>query len=233
MTIHKNDPRLTAYALGELDPAEHGQVEALLRSSPEASLLVAQIRQQASELRLEFSSEAVPARVLPSRPLSDYKRFFYFGGAGVVMAAIVSLSFLGGGVLNRGGESQRRAKVILDPPSSVEVSAEFPDVKIDLDGRDARISADLDALLVRSAVQSHSGDVRRCFSAAKSDVMDGIINIEMRIDREGRVDRVVVGENTMRSGVLADCLVEGFKGWRFPKAVSDSGDVVYPVRFFH
>lgn len=35
MTFDPNDPRLTAYLLGELDPADCAEVESMLQDSPE------------------------------------------------------------------------------------------------------------------------------------------------------------------------------------------------------
>ena len=35
MTFDPNDPRLTSYVLGELEPAEQAEVEAMLDDSPE------------------------------------------------------------------------------------------------------------------------------------------------------------------------------------------------------
>ncbi|HZW31643.1 MAG TPA: von Willebrand factor type A domain-containing protein [Isosphaeraceae bacterium] len=48
MTFDPNDPRLTAYLLGELDPADCAEVESMLQDSPEG-------RQAAEEIRLTVS----------------------------------------------------------------------------------------------------------------------------------------------------------------------------------
>lgn len=59
MTFDPDDPRLTAFALGELDEADRAAVESLLATSPEASRFVAEVRQTArilaESLRLEPS----------------------------------------------------------------------------------------------------------------------------------------------------------------------------------
>ena len=44
MTFDPNDPRLTAYVLGELEPAERAEVEAMLDDSPECRQAVDEIR---------------------------------------------------------------------------------------------------------------------------------------------------------------------------------------------
>jgi len=61
MSFDANDPRLTAYALDELDDAERAEVEKLLEQSPEARAAVEEIRQTAELLTGEFANEPVAA----------------------------------------------------------------------------------------------------------------------------------------------------------------------------
>jgi Ca-activated chloride channel family protein len=59
MNIDANDPRLTAYALGELkDEKERAEIEKLVNESPELSKLVEEIRQTAGFLTNMLHSEA-------------------------------------------------------------------------------------------------------------------------------------------------------------------------------
>ena len=60
MTLQPDDPRLTAYALGELDAAEASAVEADLAADPAAAAAVEEIRKLAGELRTELAAEAAP-----------------------------------------------------------------------------------------------------------------------------------------------------------------------------
>jgi Ca-activated chloride channel family protein len=53
-----NDPRLTAYALGELDPADASDVEALIHESPEARAYIEEIRNTAEQLTSGFATTA-------------------------------------------------------------------------------------------------------------------------------------------------------------------------------
>jgi Ca-activated chloride channel homolog len=57
MIFDTDDPRLTAYALGELDPASHREIEDLLASSDEARRHVEEIRQTARWLAEELQKE--------------------------------------------------------------------------------------------------------------------------------------------------------------------------------
>jgi len=61
MIFDTNDPRLTAYALGEIDPAERSEIEQLLADCEEARNYVAEIRQTAQWLAAELQKE--PATV--------------------------------------------------------------------------------------------------------------------------------------------------------------------------
>ncbi|MGC3959736.1 MAG: von Willebrand factor type A domain-containing protein [Verrucomicrobiota bacterium] len=60
MNNFSDDPRLTAYALGELPPAEQAEVEALLANNPEAQKWVDEVRQTATRLVGELQSEPTP-----------------------------------------------------------------------------------------------------------------------------------------------------------------------------
>ncbi len=60
MTIHSNDPRLTAYALGEIDEAERAELEAVLSERADLRDEVEAIRAVAGELRAELSHEPAP-----------------------------------------------------------------------------------------------------------------------------------------------------------------------------
>jgi len=64
MPILPDDPRLTAYALGELDEIERTQFESELLDSPEGQRAVVEIRQTADLLRRELAAEAVPSDVV-------------------------------------------------------------------------------------------------------------------------------------------------------------------------
>ncbi|MFT3868552.1 MAG: von Willebrand factor type A domain-containing protein [Nibricoccus sp.] len=60
-----DDPRLTAYALGELDAAEHVAVEAALKDNPAAQATVAQIRALSGDLSAALAKEPLPFVVPP------------------------------------------------------------------------------------------------------------------------------------------------------------------------
>lgn len=60
MTIDTNDPRLTAYALNELEEADRAEIERLLAESPAARAEVEAIRAAAARLSNELAAEPLP-----------------------------------------------------------------------------------------------------------------------------------------------------------------------------
>lgn len=60
MKTNLDDPKLTAYALGELEGEERTAIEALLANSPEARQRVDEIRQTAQKLETELKKESCP-----------------------------------------------------------------------------------------------------------------------------------------------------------------------------
>jgi len=67
MRILPDDPRLTAYALGEMEPAEQAAIEAALTESPEARAELEEIRRAAALLSDELRSETAPALTASQR----------------------------------------------------------------------------------------------------------------------------------------------------------------------
>ncbi|MFQ5734732.1 MAG: von Willebrand factor type A domain-containing protein, partial [Planctomycetaceae bacterium] len=67
MTNYHDDPRLTAYVLGELSPGETAEVEALLAESADARAAVEEIRGVSNQLSDRLAAEAAPALTLAQR----------------------------------------------------------------------------------------------------------------------------------------------------------------------
>lgn len=74
-----DDPRLTAYALGELDPTEVKAVEQLLAASPAAQCALQEIRELAGLLTSELRDEPAPA-------LTETQRAAILGGSAAMPA---------------------------------------------------------------------------------------------------------------------------------------------------
>jgi anti-sigma factor RsiW len=65
MSFDADDVRLTAYALGELDPAGCAAVEAMLRDDPEAESFVAGIREVVWPTSSASKRRAAPSSTTP------------------------------------------------------------------------------------------------------------------------------------------------------------------------
>jgi Ca-activated chloride channel homolog len=96
MKLDPNDPRLTAYALGELDEAEQEAIERDLAHSEAARQTVVEIRATAELLREEFSNE--PGLQLSEAQRSLVERKVQAGKRRVSFAASRSL-YAGGALL--------------------------------------------------------------------------------------------------------------------------------------
>ena len=92
MNFDPDDPRLSALALGELEPAEAVEMEAMLAGSPEAWAAVEEIRAAARVLTASLAREAAPSldaprkRAIESR-LKSRRRARLVAGLGTLAAA--------------------------------------------------------------------------------------------------------------------------------------------------
>ena len=103
MKITPNDPRLTAYALGELDAADRAAIELELQHSPECRHAVEQIQITTAQLTEEFRTEELPAlthaqqrairtEFTPPQPSTfSWARLLFYGGAVAVAVLFIAL----------------------------------------------------------------------------------------------------------------------------------------------
>src|SRR3954463_12327387 len=100
---HQDDPRLTAYALGELSASEREQLEAILRDDDSARQIVEEIRATAGLLSSELASQKSDAGLTeaqretiapnPTQPRrSPRARFVTYLASGLAAAAVVALA---------------------------------------------------------------------------------------------------------------------------------------------
>ena len=86
-----DDPKLTAFALGELDEAEESRIARAVTESPEAQRLVDEMRELSAALKNEFASELksekAPANVIDFRD----DPWFWSIGRPLALAAVVAL----------------------------------------------------------------------------------------------------------------------------------------------
>ena len=76
MKLNPDDPKITAYALGELSFEEAAQMEKAIAESPEARAEVEQTRELTATLRDEFRAELREAKPRSIMPLSSARSFW-------------------------------------------------------------------------------------------------------------------------------------------------------------
>ncbi len=95
----RDDPRLTAYALGELAPEERAAVEALLERDPEARRFVAELKSAGEALAAGFAAEKAPGLTEAQRRRIMARRGVKrFGIAWRVAAAAAVVAVVAGGI---------------------------------------------------------------------------------------------------------------------------------------
>lgn len=105
MKLSADDPKLTAYALGELDAVEAAEVERELQASPELRQAVEEIREASDWLKKELAAEEFPARIpeqrkavegSPSNVVPLHRRVWQkAAGFAAIAAAIVLGAWIG------------------------------------------------------------------------------------------------------------------------------------------
>jgi anti-sigma factor RsiW len=102
--LSPDDPRLTAYALGELDPAEAAAVAAAVRADPALEAEVEAIRRCGADLTAALATEPLPIAVpmtpprprprLPARRWNPFPQLYYVAGglAAAGVAVLVALN---------------------------------------------------------------------------------------------------------------------------------------------
>src|SRR4051812_25632715 len=92
--MNVDDPKLTAYALGELSEAERAKVERVLRESPEAHAFVNETHELAQVLKKEFQRTLVNASDRPAN-LIDIRDDPWFWSIARPLAIAAVLAVLG------------------------------------------------------------------------------------------------------------------------------------------
>jgi Ca-activated chloride channel homolog len=92
MTLSQDDPKLTAFALGELDNSERSELQSAIDDSPELQRTVAEIKTLADALTNQFQFESIPSLTrAPSR--TDKRLGFRRTLIPLSLAASVALVF--------------------------------------------------------------------------------------------------------------------------------------------
>jgi Ca-activated chloride channel homolog len=107
MNITPDDPKLTAYALGELDKNERAAIEAELEKSPELRLAMEAIQETALLLETQLAEEELPELAFAQQrkiekqlkepadhPAMSFWRILFYGGVSAAAAFFIVAMFL-------------------------------------------------------------------------------------------------------------------------------------------
>ncbi|HEX4706763.1 MAG TPA: von Willebrand factor type A domain-containing protein [Candidatus Udaeobacter sp.] len=94
-----DDPKLTAYALGELDEAEISEIARRIASSPEAQRFVADTQQLAQALRSQYNLELETESVARERFITNHDDSFWSKAGPLAIAAVLALLAVIGAVV--------------------------------------------------------------------------------------------------------------------------------------
>ena len=131
MTIDKNDPRLTAFALGELSPEEAAELQAAVEKDPELAAEVEGIREVADKLKTTLAAEPLPKAEAVQVAKTAKKegrlwRRLALYGSGVAALLVVAALITSAGTEAR--KTARRAEAV-NSRTAFTMSERKPDVE--------------------------------------------------------------------------------------------------------
>ncbi len=240
MSLHPKDPRITAYALGELSDNEAREVEQFLATSPAAREEVEAIRTFTGRLRSEFAAQPVASA---SAGKSPFNKSVVFAVASLVLVA--GLSVLWNlekaddvSPVQSGGapEPMRTVKVVVDPPAGKTVAlGELRSYKVDIGGRTASIPPELNRIQLYNFFWERQPALTECYNREreKSNTRTGEVHLAFEISAKGEVLNLKTTRNTLRNEALAACVERELKAQNFPPPANGqkSRTVLYPLIF--
>jgi TonB family protein len=106
--------------------------------------------------------------------------------------------------------------------------------EVALEDAESVIDGGLDREVIAAVIKEHLGQVRYCYErqlAANSDLY-GKIKVKFSIDASGAVDSQSVGQSTLKSAMVEECILRRIATWKFPKPRGGTKVTVsYPFLF--
>ncbi|MDQ6859996.1 MAG: von Willebrand factor type A domain-containing protein [Verrucomicrobiota bacterium] len=135
MNLHPDDPKLTAYALGELLGDEAAAVEEAIAQSAEAQAWVSEVGALAGTMRAEFGADLFERKPLNIMPLPAARSFWSVDRWGsIAAAAVVAIAAIPAAVVLVGSSPERssiaRTRLAGEP---ADVQMEFETDSLDAD----------------------------------------------------------------------------------------------------
>ncbi len=240
MSLHPKDPKITAYALGELKGEDLIAVEAYLKNSPEGRMAVREIRGFTQQLKAELATEVGSGAGATAAALKKYLAW---------AAALVAIVVGGYGIFAPKDSSQpvaavtsdpsapqqnRVVKVVMDPPAPrPEARGELRDFKIDVSGRDASVPPEVNRVQLYNVFWANMPALRKCYDLEKDKApnMEGEVFFSFEISESGKALNLKTTRNSLRNDALSDCVEREMVGWSFPTSQKKSRTVLYPITF--
>ncbi len=215
-----SDPRLTAYALGELAGAELKQVEEIIRASPEALREVEKIRRMAGRLRSELNGQPTPgsnaglwrgliAMIMGALLLAAVSRYVFFPPE----VARKELPPIG-------------VTVQLDPPVETNPELRLPADKVWMTvavRKSETVPPGADVNAIHQVMTEGIPRLRDCFPAGKAAPAPVF---SWSIDAKGRM--IQLKSDKSGGEKLEICLAQRMSAWQFPMGAA--GPFTYEIR---
>lgn len=92
-------------------------------------------------------------------------------------------------------------------------------------------SGSLPLVVIRQVVRGFYGPFRDCFEAglARHPKLAGLVTVRFSIERDGGVSHVADGGSDLPDGEVTQCMIQRFRGLRFPAPNGGTVAVQYPI----
>ncbi|MGE4130424.1 MAG: hypothetical protein AB7F86_02235 [Bdellovibrionales bacterium] len=221
-----NDPRLTAYVLGELRGAELKEFENWLTTSPEAQREVDRIRHISQQLREELGTP-------PPAPRPSFWRNTWFAAATLILVGGLTWWIFPQSEKPL-RQDPRMAIVQLNPPT--ETRAEQSEsigrrLKLALQTQGLILPNQVSAEVTRKVILDELPSLRRCLEVrSPSDKTPPQVQVQWSVDEQGSISSSTVFDQREGSPI-ATCFQRSFSGKKFPAHSSGQYQAIFELRF--
>ncbi len=105
---------------------------------------------------------------------------------------------------------------------------------VDVEEGDSDVQGGLDREVIAGVIREHLGQIRYCYERQLSanPELYGKIKVKFSIDSGGQVDAQSIGQSTLKSAMVEECILRRIASWKFPKPRGGTKVLVsYPFLF--
>lgn len=106
--------------------------------------------------------------------------------------------------------------------------------EVGLDDEESVIDGGLDRDVIAGVIKQHIGQIKYCYERQLSANPDlyGKIKVQFSIDSDGLVNSQSIGQSTLKSALVEECILRRIATWKFPKPKGGTKVLVsYPFLF--